>query len=75
LGEEKFYPEAASGETTILRKGLPIVSIVRPTETRGIAAGVVEFLTAMGLFRGQSSGFFEALKQLASEADAAKPRG
>ena len=37
--------------------------------------GVVEFLTAMGLFKGQSKGFFDALKQLASEADAAKPRG
>jgi len=58
-----------------LRKSLPIVSIVRPTETTGIAMGVVEFLTAMGLFKGQSKGFFEALKQLASEADAARPRG
>jgi hypothetical protein len=58
-----------------LRKSLPIVSIVRPTNTQGIAMGVVEFLTAMGLFKGQSKGFFEALKQLASEADAAKPRG
>jgi Ferritin-like domain len=55
-----------------LRRSLPIVSIVRPTETKGIAMGVVEFLTAMGLFKGQSTGFFEALKQLASEADAAR---
>jgi hypothetical protein len=61
--------------TVFLRKSLPIVSIVRPTNTKGIAMGVVEFLTAMGLFKGQSKGFFEALKQLASEADAAKPRG
>ena len=53
----------------------PIVSIVRPTGTEGIAMGVVEFLTNMGLFKGQSAGFFEALKQLAREADAAKPRG
>jgi hypothetical protein len=37
--------------------------------------GVVEFLSAMGLFKGQSKGFFEALKQLASEADAAKRHG
>jgi hypothetical protein len=58
-----------------LRHSLPIVSIVRPTNTEGIAMGVVEFLTEMGLFKGQSKGFFEALKQLASEADAAKPRG
>jgi ferritin-like protein len=58
-----------------LRRSLPIVSIVRPTQTQGIAMGVVEFLTAMGLFIGQSTGFFATLKQLAREADAAKPRG
>ncbi|HWW90886.1 MAG TPA: ferritin-like domain-containing protein [Solirubrobacteraceae bacterium] len=58
-----------------LRKSLPIVSIVRPTNTEGIAMGVVEFLTAMGLFKKQSEDFFDALKQLAREADAARPRG
>jgi hypothetical protein len=58
-----------------LRKSLPIVSIVRPTNTEGIATGVVEFLTAMGLFKKQSEDFFDALKQLASEADAARARG
>jgi hypothetical protein len=58
-----------------LRKSLPIVSIVRPTNTEGIAMGVVEFLTAMGLFKKQSKDFFDALQQLASEADAARPRG
>jgi hypothetical protein len=61
--------------TPFLRKSLPIVSIVRPTETEGIAIGVVEFLTAMGLFKKQSEDFFDALKQLASEADAARARG
>ena len=61
--------------TPFLRRSLPIVSIVRPTQTQGIAMGVVEFLNAMGLFKGQSAGFFDALKQLAHEADAAKPRG
>jgi hypothetical protein len=29
----------------------------------------------MGLFKGQSTGLFEALKTLAREADAAKPGG
>ena len=43
--------------------------------THGIATGVGEFLTAMGLFKGQSKEFFELLKQLAAEADAARPRG
>jgi Ferritin-like domain len=61
--------------TTFLRKSLPIVSIVRPTNTEGIAMGVVEFLTAMGLFKKQSEDFFDALTQLASEADAARARG
>ena len=67
----KIMPEPAP----FLRRSLPIVSIVRPTGTEGIAMGVVEFLTNMGLFKGQSAGFFEALKQLAREADAAKRRG
>jgi hypothetical protein len=62
--------------TVFLRKSLPIVSIVRPTGTHGIAMGVVEFLTAMGLFKGQKDpAFFATLKRLASEADAANDRG
>jgi hypothetical protein len=34
--------------------------------------GVVKFLTAMGLFIGQSPTFFELLNDLAQEADQAK---
>ena len=37
--------------------------------------GVVNFLTAMGLFSGQPAAFFEMLKDLAAEADAAKRSG
>jgi hypothetical protein len=55
-----------------LSRKLPIVSIIRPTETKGIAMGVVNFLTAMGLFIGQSPQFFELLKDLATDADAAR---
>jgi hypothetical protein len=55
-----------------LSRKLPIVSIIRPTETKGIAMGVVNFLTAMGLFIGQSPQFFELLKDLAADADAAR---
>ena len=51
---------------------LPVCSIIRPTETEGIATGVVNFLTAMGLFIGQTPAFFQFLKDLAAEADAAK---
>src|SRR5438477_3207271 len=54
---------------------LPVCSIIRPTETEGIAMGVVDFLTNMGLFIGQSPAFFNSLNQLAQDADAAKRTG
>jgi hypothetical protein len=54
-----------------LSRSLPIVSIIRPTNTEGAATGALAFLTAMGLFIGQSQGFFNYLKQLAQDADAA----
>jgi hypothetical protein len=47
-------------------------AIIRPTETKGIAMGVVNFLTAMGLFIGQSPAFFNLLRNLAQDADAAR---
>jgi hypothetical protein len=50
---------------------LPPCSVIRPTETKGIAMGVVKFLTDMNLFAGQSPAFFALLQQLAEEADAA----
>jgi len=55
-----------------LSPSLPRCSIIRPTETDGIAMGVVNFLTAMGLFIGQSPQFFELLKDLAADADHAR---
>ena len=55
-----------------LSENLPVCSIIRPTNTNGIATGVVKFLTDMGLFRGQSQMFFSVLNQLAAEADAAQ---
>jgi hypothetical protein len=58
-----------------LSRSLPICSIVRPTETQGVAMGVVKFLTETGLLRKQSEDFFDALEQLASEADAAQRGG
>src|SRR5713101_5193619 len=54
-----------------LSRSLPIVSIIRPTNTEGAATGALAFLTAMGLFIGQSAGFFNYMKQLAQDADAA----
>jgi hypothetical protein len=55
-----------------ISRKLPSCSVIRPTETRGIAIGVVNFLTAMGLFKGQSPAFFEMLHDLARDADSAR---
>jgi hypothetical protein len=55
-----------------LRRKLPKCSIIRPTETRGVAMGVVKFLTSMGLFFGQPKEFFKLLRDLAEDADDAR---
>src|SRR5207302_7566497 len=47
-----------------LSRDLPVCSIIRPTETKGVAMGVVKFPTDMGLFIGQSPAFFALLNQL-----------
>ena len=71
--EEELKANLIMPEPTVfLNKSLPAVSIVRPTKTEGAATGAIAFLTADGLFRGQSPEFFEVLKTLAKEADAAK---
>jgi hypothetical protein len=51
---------------------LPNCAVIRPTNPKGIAKGVVAFLTAMGLFIGQSPAFFKTLNTLAQQADAAQ---
>ena len=55
-----------------LDRSLPIVSIIRPTETRSVAMGALQFLTDMGLFIGQSPAFFAYMSQLARAADHAR---
>jgi hypothetical protein len=55
-----------------LNRSLPIVSIIRPTNTEGVAMGTLRFLTDMGLFIGQSPAFFAYMTQLAEQADAAQ---
>src|SRR5437870_266027 len=57
-----------------LDRSLPIVSIIRPTNTEGVAMGALTFLTNMGLFRGQSTAFFAYMTQLAQDADHARGR-
>jgi hypothetical protein len=54
-----------------LSRSLPIVSIIRPTNTQGAAMGALRFLTDMGLFIGQSQQFFAYMTHLAQQADAA----
>jgi len=54
-----------------LSRSLPIVSIIRPTKTDGVARGALKFLTDMGLFIGQSAAFFAYMTGLANDADAA----
>jgi hypothetical protein len=51
---------------------LPVCSVVRPTNTNGVAMGALKFLTAMGLFIGQSNAFFTFMTNLATAADAAQ---
>jgi hypothetical protein len=68
-----FKPNRIMPEPTrFLDRRFPICSIIRPTATEGAAVGVAKFLTAMGLFRGQSPEFFAGVTALAQAADAAQ---
>jgi Ferritin-like domain len=58
-----------------LSRKLPRCSIIRPTNTNGVAMGVVKFLRDMGLFIGQPPAFFELLRDLAEDADEARRGG
>jgi hypothetical protein len=55
-----------------LDRSLPIVSVIRPTETSGVAMRTLQFLTDMGLFIGQSQAFFDYMAGLARDADHAR---
>jgi hypothetical protein len=73
FGGEEFQTNLIMPEPCrFLSQDLPLCSVIRPTNTNGIAATVVKFLTDMGLFRGQSQAFFAFLNRLAAEADAAR---
>jgi hypothetical protein len=72
FGGETFQTNLIMPEPCpFLSRKLPVVSIIRPTETAGVAMGVVNFLTAMGLFIGQPPAFFDFMRGLAADADAA----
>jgi hypothetical protein len=55
-----------------LSRKLPRCSVIRPTETKGVAMGALKFLTDMGLFIGQSAAFFAFMHDLAEDADDAR---
>src|SRR5215475_2454904 len=73
FGGENFQTNLIMPEPCpFLSRTLPACSIIRPTATHLAAMGVVKFLTAMGLFIGQSAAFFEMLGGLAADADSAR---
>jgi hypothetical protein len=73
FGGEEFQTNLIMPEPCpFLSRKLPPCSIIRPTGTKGIAKGVVKFLTDMGLFIGQSPAFFAFLNDLAEDADEAR---
>jgi hypothetical protein len=72
FGGETFQTNLIMPEPCLLSRSLPACSIIRPTETNGVAMGVVKFLTAMELFIGQPKAFFDLLQELAADADKAK---
>ena len=72
FGGEEFQANLIMPEPCpFLNRSLPIVLIIRPTKTNGVAMGALTFLTNMGLFIGQSQAFFDYMTQLAQDADAA----
>jgi hypothetical protein len=76
FGGEDFQTNLIMPEPCpFISRKLPKCSVIRPTETRGIAMGVVKFLTAMGLFIGQSPAFFSLMRDLAEDADEARREG
>ncbi len=74
FGGEDFQTNLIMPEPTIfLNRKFPVCSIIRPTQTKGAAMGAAKALTDDGLFIGQTNPeFFELLRDLASDADAAR---
>jgi hypothetical protein len=59
-------------EPTVFFKGLPVCSIIRPTETRNAAQSALQGFINMGAFVGQSKQFMNFVTGLAQEADQAR---
>jgi len=76
FGGEDFQTNLIMPEPCpFLSHKLPVCSVIRPTETKGAAMGALNFLTAMGLFIGQSREFFAFMRDLAEDADEARRGG
>ena len=74
FGGENFQTNLIMPEPCpFLSRKFPVCSIIRPTNTEGAATAARDALTANGLFIGQSNEFFKTLRELADEADAARP--
>ena len=58
--------------TSFLNRDFPRCSVIRPTNTKNAAMGAVKGLTDDGLFIGQSAEFASFIKELATQADAAR---
>ena len=70
---QMFQPNLIMPEPCpFISTSLPVCSVIRPTNTTGAATGALKFLTAMGLFIGQSQDFFSYLMELAAAADGAQ---
>jgi hypothetical protein len=73
LGGEDFQTNLIMPEPTVfISRHLPACSIIRPTATKKAAMGALANLSADGLFIGQSPAFFEFMRELAANADAAQ---
>ncbi len=73
FGGQNFQTNLIMPEpTAFLSRQLPACSIIRPTATQGAAMGALASLTADGLFIGQAPAFFEFMRELAENADAAQ---
>jgi hypothetical protein len=76
FGGEDFQTSLIMPEPCpFLSRKLPPCSVIRPTESKGVAMGALRFLTEMGLFIGQSPEFFEVMRHLAEDADNARRQG
>jgi hypothetical protein len=72
LGEDLQTNLIMPEPTKFLSKNFPVVSIIRPTATKGAAMAALKSFNDDGLFIGQTQAFFDYLRDLAEDADDAR---